>query len=171
MYLIINTLTKNSETAQELFARLRAQEKQVQLIETEGLKISHCIGCNDCWIKTPGICCIKDDYEKIFIELLRAEIVVFITDTKLGFVSAKTKNLFDRILPILTMNLKMQNGQMKHYSRYGKTVDMALLYQGEADKDFMNLWLSRVQRNLCGKSLGAYADCEKEGLYHALGCN
>lgn len=168
MYLIISTLAKNSAAAQELLASLTTQEKQAKLIETEGLKISHCIGCNDCWIKTPGICCMKDDYEKILIEILRAQTVIFITNTRLGFVSAKTKNLFDRILPILTMHLRIKNGQMQHYTRYGKNPDMALLYEGEADKDFINLWLSRVQRNLHGKSLGAYQSSEKEGLYHAL---
>ena len=31
------------------------------------MNISHCVGCNCCWLKTPGICVIKVDYEQIFI--------------------------------------------------------------------------------------------------------
>lgn len=171
MYLIINTLPKGDEMAQELLTRLTAQGKQAELIETEGLKISHCIGCNDCWIKTPGICCVKDDYEKILIKILQAQTVIFTAEAKLGFVSAKVKNMFDRMLPALTMNLMVKHGQLRHYSRYGRWPDIALLYSGETERDFMNLWLERAQLNLHGKSLGAYQSNDKEGLYNALACN
>lgn len=36
-----------------------------ELIDTTDMNISHCIGCNYCWLKTPGICTIKDDYRQI----------------------------------------------------------------------------------------------------------
>ena len=35
----------------------------VEVINTSGMKIAHCMGCNQCWLKTPGVCAIKDDYE------------------------------------------------------------------------------------------------------------
>ena len=36
-----------------------------ELIDTTGMHISHCVGCNYCWLKTPGVCAISDDYEPI----------------------------------------------------------------------------------------------------------
>lgn len=39
----------------------------ILLVDTSEMNISHCVGCNCCWLKTPGICVIKDDYEQIFI--------------------------------------------------------------------------------------------------------
>lgn len=38
---------------------------KIEIIETNRYNLSHCIGCNHCWIKTPGKCCIHDGYEEI----------------------------------------------------------------------------------------------------------
>lgn len=144
------------------------KDSQLQAISTSDMKIKHCIGCNDCWIKTPGLCCIKDDYEQILIKMLQADCVIFLTETKLGFVCSQMKNLVDRILPLATMHLKFKNGQMRHYSRYGRQPDMALLYTGDADHEYLNLWLDRVNINLHSRSLGAYEFKDREGFYNEI---
>ena len=167
-YLIISTLETGASEVKSLFDQLYKAGKQVELIETENLKISHCLGCNDCWIKNPGICSVKDDYEPILIKMLKSDVVVFASDTGLGFVSSKTKNIIDRILPMATMELKYINGQMRHYSRYGVSPNMALLYKGNVDNNFLNNWLDRVTINLQSKSLGAFPITKKEELFNAL---
>ncbi len=168
-YLLISTLTDDNPAFETVHKELGQHVGQLQSVVTSGMKISHCIGCNDCWIKTPGLCCIKDDYEQILIKILQADGVIFLTETKLGFVCSQMKNLIDRILPLATMHLKFKNGQMRHYSRYKKKQpDMALLYAGSADNDYLNLWLERVQINLHGHSLGAYEIDERGKLFHEL---
>lgn len=167
-YLLISTLPEDNPAFMNLHKELRQQVGQLQTVLTSGMKISHCIGCNDCWIKTPGRCCIKDDYEQILIKIMQVDCVVFLTETKLGFVCSQMKNLIDRILPLATMYLKFKNGQMRHYSRYQKQPDMALIYAGNADNDYLNLWLSRVQVNLHGRSFGAYEIDDRGKLYHEL---
>lgn len=167
--LFISTWAPEDPLREAVTAELQNKMNNPKIIFTYGMKISHCIGCNDCWIKTPGLCCIKDDYEQVLLSILQAERVIFLTDTKLGFVCSQMKHMIDRILPLATMHLYFKNGQMRHYSRYGRMLDMGLLYRGEAQRDFLNQWLERVQINLHGKSLGAYPVEEREGLYHALG--
>ncbi|MDF2944648.1 MAG: hypothetical protein K0S01_3506 [Herbinix sp.] len=167
-YLLISTLPKDATVFETVHNELSQYVSQLQTISTNGMKISHCIGCNDCWIKTPGLCCIKDDYEQILIKMLQVDCVIFLTETKLGFVCSQMKNLVDRILPLATMHLKFEDGQMRHYSRYKKQPDMALLYAGSADKDYMSLWLNRVQINLHGRSLGAYEAEDRRKLYYEL---
>lgn len=78
------------------------------------------------------------------------------------------KNLVDRILPLATMHLKFKDGQMRHYSRYGRQPDMALLYTGDVDNDYLNLWLDRVNINLHSRSLGAYEFEGREGFYNEI---
>ena len=167
-YLLISTFQEDEHIIKDVYDELRQHIGELEIISTYGKRISHCIGCNDCWIKTPGICCIKDDYEEILIKMLQADCVIFLTETKLGFVCSQMKNLFDRILPLATMHLKFKNGQMRHYSRYKKVPDMTLIYKGFADNNYLNLWLNRVQINLHGKSLGTYELDNRKELYNAL---
>lgn len=167
-YLIVNTIPKSNKQITEVEKELSERFSDVEVINTEELNIHGCIGCNNCWLKTPGICGIKDDYEKIFIKFLQVDRVVFLTETKLGFVTYQTKNLFDRILPMLTMNLKAKNGQLRHYRRYKKHLDIGMLYAGEANNEFLGRWLKRTAANIYSKSLGVYPMNSREELYYAL---
>jgi multimeric flavodoxin WrbA len=167
-YLLISTLSKDAPEFKSVYNELHMCIEQLQVVTTNEMKISHCIGCNDCWIKSPGLCCIKDDYEQLLIKMLQVDCVIFLTETRLGFVCSQTKNLFDRILPLATMHLKFKDGQMRHYSRYHKKQDMAIIYTGSADNDYLNLWLDRVQINLHGRSLGAYKIDDREELYNGI---
>ncbi len=167
-YLVITTLEKNAPEIEVLNNELKQYIAEFEIILAGELKINHCIGCNDCWIKTPGICCLKDDYEQILIKMLQADTVIFLTSVNRGFVCSRMKNIVDRILPLATMYLKIKNGQMRHYNRYNKVPNMTMVYLGEADNNYLDLWLSRVQLNLHGVSLGSYEFDNRKGLYHAL---
>ena len=155
-YTIISTIPESNVKAQKAISDLSDTLAISEIIHAEDMNIHGCIGCNDCWLKTPGICSIKDDYEQIFIKLLQSDRVLFIAEIKLGFVSYKMKNLLDRILPIATMYIKFDKGQMRHYNRYKKRVDMALLFCGNGDQKYLSEWMERVTLNFGSKCLGVY---------------
>lgn len=141
--------------------------QEYELIDATSMKISHCIGCNYCWLKTPGICAIKDDYEYILQKMIVADQIWLIADTKFGFVSYKAKNVIDRILPLATMYLKIKDGQMRHVIRYEHPADFGIIYQGEAENAYLSHWVARVALNFGSKSLGAY---EEKQLKEAVAC-
>lgn len=171
-YLIVNTLPAADPAGAQAAAELSQRLGGAEAVHTDGMDIRGCCGCNACWLVTPGICAIKDDYERLFIKFLQADRVLFLAQTSKGFVSYKMKNLLDRILPLATMYLTFKNGQMRHYARYKKRTDMGLLFAGdEADPDLLRRWMERAMLNLHAKSLGVYKLEEREGLYHALGCH
>ncbi len=60
-------------------------DTDVEIINTSDMKIAHCMGCNQCWLKTPGVCAIKDDYEVIVRKLVDAESLWLVSDTRFGF--------------------------------------------------------------------------------------
>lgn len=170
-YIFISTIPEDNKEVQDVISSLSSAITVSEVIYTENMKILGCIGCNDCWLKTPGICSIKDDYEQIFIKLLQTDRVIFITEAKLGFVSYKMKNLIDRILPIATMYIKFKDRQMRHYSRYKKNIDMGLLFTGNGDLEYLNTWLERTTLNFHSKSLGAYEIKNRKELCNALSHN
>ena len=141
------------ETAPETVPTARAE---FEIVEAADMKISHCIGCNFCWLKTPGICSIKDDYEEILKKMIHADQIWVISGTALGFLDHKGKNIFDRIMPLVTMYLKFKGDQMRHVMRYRRNADIGLIYAGEADRTYLMRWNERAALNIGTKSLGVF---------------
>ncbi len=125
--LILNTLGK--EVSEQIKALIK--DKEVEIIDTSDMKIAHCMGCNQCWLKTPGICAIKDDYEEIIKKLVGTENLWIVSDTRFGFLDYKGKRLMDRIMPMLNMTVGFRDGWMRHELRY-HALNIGLLYQGTA---------------------------------------
>ena len=166
MILIVNT-TSDTNLTEELKHRLDERGTEYKVIECSSLRISHCIGCNYCWLKTPGVCTIKDDYEIILKDFIKADQMWLISDTALGFLDHKGKNIFDRILPLATMYLKFSGDQMRHVSRYDRNADIGLIVTGEAQMDYLDRWNRRAALNFDSKSLGVFT---KDDLEEAVSC-
>ena len=156
MILIINTTADTSITSDLREALAGKGATDFEIVEAAGMKISHCVGCNFCWLKTPGICSIKDDYEEILKKMITADQLWVISGTSLGFLDHKGKNIFDRIMPLVTMYLKFKGNQMRHVMRYKKNADVGLIYEGEADRAYLERWNERAALNIGTKSLGVF---------------
>ena len=150
--LVLNTLG-NDHTEQ---IKALIKDKEVEIIDTSDMKIAHCMGCNQCWLKTPGICAIKDDYEDIIKKLVETENLWLVSDTRFGFLDYKGKRLMDRIMPMLNMTVGFRDGWMRHEVRY-HPLNIGLLYNGDADLTMMEDWCKRTSANIGGRSLGAIA--------------
>lgn len=154
--LIINTLPKDHAAVEKAISCLIEKAAEYKIFHTEDIKIMPCMGCNDCWLKTPGICCIKDGYEQLLQAYLQYDAVIFISGTALGFIDYKLKNIVDRILPIATMYTRIENGQTRHVSRYEKEFRFGLLYDGNGNQEYLKYWMNRFCLNFHGISLGAF---------------
>lgn len=164
MILIVNTLMDSTSSA-ELRDFLEMEACDFEIIDTQQMKISHCIGCNECWLKTPGICTMKDDYEVILKKMIEANQLWVISDTCFGFLSHTGKNIFDRMMPLLTMYLKFKDGQMRHVMRYENRPDIGIVYRGSGNQKYLERWCERTARNMDSRSLGVYPmERMKEGL-------
>ena len=150
--LVLNTLGK--EALDQVNALIK--DKEVEVVDTSDMKIAHCMGCNQCWLKTPGICAIKDDYEKIIKKLVETENLWIVSDTRFGFLDYKGKRVMDRIMPMLNMTVGFRDGWMRHKLRY-HALNIGLLYKGAADQAMMEDWCKRTAANIGGQSLGAIA--------------
>lgn len=130
--------------------------KGVKIYEATELNIHHCVGCNHCWLKTPGVCSIHDDYVPILQDLAHADQMWVISGTSFGFLASEGKKVFDRVLPILTMSLHFKDGIMRHIRRYEQTTDVGLIYRGNGNQAYMEQWLGRMTHNIDGNPLGVF---------------
>lgn len=150
--LIVNALPAEEESAQKAIRLLKPDK----VLEVATMRLLPCLGCNDCWLKTLGICAINDDYPELLKGYLAFDATIFLAGTALGFVNYRMKNLADRLLPLATMYTCFVEGEMRHVPRYDKRYRFGLLYKGEADKNYLNRWLERTALNMNGVSLGAF---------------
>ena len=154
--LIVNILPEENPAAQSAIEALREKAEEVQVIHAYEKNFRPCIGCNACWLKTPGICSIQDGYEELLKAYLASDAVVFLSGTALNFVDYRMKNVIDRILPLATMYIHIVDGQCRHVPRYDKKLRFGLLYSGPADGEYLNRWMGRVALNMGADNLGAY---------------
>lgn len=163
--LIVNTLPESDPAVSSVLEALGRGAEEVRVIHACEKNLRPCIGCNACWLVTPGICSVRDGYEELLKAYLDYDATVFLSGTALSFVDHRMKNVIDRILPLATMYIHIVDGQCRHVPRYDKKLRFGLLYAGAADKAYLNHWMERVMVNLGGESLGAYSiDQVKEVL-------
>ena len=110
---------------------------------------------------------INDDYEQIVELLAKGGQMWVISDTALGFINHKGKNIYDRLMPIVTMNLEFRDKLMRHIMRYDTRPDVGVIFQGEADKEFLDTWNKKVASNMNSEPLGVY---EVNEIKEAMAC-
>ena len=90
-------------------------------LHVASMNIAACKGCFACWQKTPGICCIKDDMQKVIEKLIDADLILWSFPLYYFNVPGILKNLIDRQLPMsLPFMSSKQDGYGSgiHDSRY-----------------------------------------------------
>ena len=124
MKLIIHDLS--NEKLENLKSELEKEDKSINIIKksidqgsiiidkdvciiSNNKKIKSCMGCFDCWIKTPGKCKIRDGYENLSKLYLKAEKVIIISQCFYGSYSPFVKNILDRTIPYLLPFFKFKN--------------------------------------------------------------
>ena len=166
MIVIVNT-TENKEISAQIQTDLEEKKVEYKIFEADTMNISPCLGCNYCWLKTPGNCMINDDYEQIVKLLAKGGQMWVISDTALGFINHKGKNIYDRLMPIVTMNLEFRDKLMRHIMRYDTRPDVGVIFQGKADKEFLDTWNKKVASNMNSEPLGVY---EVNEIKEAMAC-
>ena len=166
MTLVLNTLEGDySEQIKDLLA---AKGSEVEIVNTAEMKIAHCAGCNICWLKTPGVCAIKDDYEIILKKLVVADGFWVVADTKFGFIDYRGKRVLDRLVPMLNMYIEIRDGWERHQLRY-HPLNFGVIYKGNGNRELLEEWSERVAMNLGGHSLGVFALEESQTSANANG--
>lgn len=109
----------------------------------------HCMGCFSCFVKTPGVCVIKDGFEQSGAKMGNADRVVIISKMEFGGYSSRVKKILDRCLPSVHADFEIVNGQMRHARRYDNNPDFDIYFYSDAifGSKQMNVGIDLVMRN------------------------
>ena len=92
-------------------------------------EIKSCVGCWDCWWKTPGICRHKDDAPQILKDIINSDLVIFSSPMIMGMYSSLLKFFHDRIIPLLHPYIEIKEGENHHKKRYPKYPKMGIILE------------------------------------------
>lgn len=106
---------------------------EVRSLLLRDMKIGDCLGCYDCWLKTPGICVRRDDHVEVLKGYVWGDLVVLASPVRMGFVSAQIKKAHDRMIPLVHPFLTLNGDRMAHLPRYEKTARVGLLIDPGSD--------------------------------------
>ncbi|MEA4988555.1 MAG: flavodoxin family protein [Anaerovorax sp.] len=119
---------KQSDTLKLTNAFLEGMGQTAKIIETMHADIRPCLGCFDCWHKTPGSCVQNDDVAEILEEFREADMVIWSAPLYCYGLPSNCKALIDRLLPLSSPAQYVdENGQTHHPSRDNHHARMMLI--------------------------------------------
>jgi multimeric flavodoxin WrbA len=92
--------------------------------------IKNCIGCFGCWVKTPGVCVLKDDYRNMGERLAACDELLVISKCFYGSYSPFVRNVWDRSIPYLLPYFFTSNDETHHRARYPKRLVYSVCFYG-----------------------------------------
>lgn len=104
--------------------------KEMHIVSDDGT-INKCIGCFGCWVKTPGVCIIKDKYQNMGELLSTSDEVIIVSRCFYGGFSPFIKNVMDRSISYVHPYFETRNGEMHHKPRYDHQISMKVWFYGE----------------------------------------
>lgn len=90
----------------------------------------NCAGCFGCWVKTPGICVIKDDLQLAAPILGNTESFIIISNITYGGYSSEVKRFMDRSLGYIQPYFTRRGNEMHHVSRYTSKLNLIVIGYG-----------------------------------------
>lgn len=122
---------KNSNTDRLLDPFLEGAKEEgasIEKVYLQGKNIKPCLGCFNCWLKTPGECVQKDDMSDMIELLVDSDVLVCATPLYVCGMSAQLKTFFDRFIPIALPFIELnEDGICSHPSRYDRELSGMVL--------------------------------------------
>lgn len=92
----------------------------VEIIALREQRIAYCLGCFDCWIKSPGLCKIDDDGRTVTAAMLASDLVLYLTPLTFGGYSSELKKALDRSICLVSPFFTRIGGEVHHRARYNR---------------------------------------------------
>lgn len=99
-----------------------------QRVTLRDVPVAPCLGCFECWTRTPGVCRTKDAGRDLARAFVRSQLVAFVTPVTFGGYSSELKKVVDRIVCVALPFFTRAGGVVHHPPRYAR--NPALLVVG-----------------------------------------
>ncbi|MDA3955416.1 NAD(P)H-dependent oxidoreductase [Oceanispirochaeta sp.] len=105
--------------------------RDIRFFDLGQVNMEPCLGCFNCWLKTPGLCVFKDDASKLMKEEILSDRILYLCPVTWGSYSPAVKILQDRSLGRVLPFFVTHKGETHHPLRYGKGAEPFLAGYGD----------------------------------------
>jgi multimeric flavodoxin WrbA len=133
---------------QSLDGALSIRGWAVDRFQLRDLTIVYCQGCFDCWLKTPGVCKVKDKAPQVTRALCQADLLVLLSPVTFGGYSSELKKALDRSIGIVSPFFTRIGGEVHHkprYTRYPSLLGVGVVRDTDAEEE--RIFRALVTRN------------------------
>jgi multimeric flavodoxin WrbA len=126
------------------------QKVDIEIFWLKDIKILPCAGSFNCWLRTPGICMIKNDEgSNILKNLIQSDAFIIISPIVCGGYSSEMKKIIDRLAPLANPFFTKRNNKTQHIARYNKLFRFAVfgLMENGKEIDAGQIFKNLVDRN------------------------
>jgi len=130
----------------------------VNAVPLREMDIAYCLGCFNCWVKTPGLCTTNDAARDVARRHIQSDLLILLTPVTFGGYSSELKKALDRLIPNLSPFFTKIDGEVHHqrrYARYPRLVVVGVL--DEPDEESERLFKTLVSRNALNMHPPAHA--------------
>lgn len=136
--LILDGSAAGDQVAEQLNAVLHAQIEargwEVERIVLREQKIGNCAGDFFCWIRSPGVCNVKDANRTIAAKAVQSDLLIYLTPMTFGGYSSALKRMVDHLIQNIMPFFTQIDGEVHHKRRYKRYPDLLLVgWQEEPD--------------------------------------
>ena len=100
----------------------------LNVVRIEENSVRSCIGCWNCWLKTPGVCVMNDQIAESYPDYINSDTVILLLDTAQGFINHLAKAFLDRTIPHYMPYVELKDGECHHVARYKAYPDMVFYF-------------------------------------------
>ncbi len=123
------------------------ESENSRYIDISKLKIANCLGCFNCWTRTPGKCIIRDDAVRVYPLIAKSKNLIYVTKIKFGTYDTPLKTLLERSLPIQQAFIRLYHGEAHHVQRDVELKNATIIVYGNISEEEKNLFKKLVDRN------------------------
>jgi len=116
-------------------------------------KVRPCIGCEDCWVRMPGECPIRDDAGLIARDLSSTDEIIILTRCCYGSVSPFIKAVLDRMTGYQLPFAEVRDGETRFRLRYDGRIRLRVIFYGDISSEEKRVASDYIER--VGKAFNA----------------
>lgn len=130
--------------------------EDIKVIDLSSLKISNCVGCFGCWVKTPGRCVIRDDAVKVYPCIAKSDRVLYVSRVRYGGYDTVMKTMLERAIPVQKAFIRLLDGETHHVQRAVALKQATIVAYGCEDKEEQQVFQRLVARNAKNMNFKSY---------------